>query len=97
MLGADKKESKRQMGWRLDTDVAEYLETQGEKMGRGGQTVLVENSIRLYRALSEVLSGHGSRLQKYAAENALNLREHESAIISRLVLAGLEAYEKKKR
>lgn len=94
VLGANKKTLKKQKGWRLDADLAQYLEKRGEV---SGEVNVVEDCIRLHRTLSEVLDGKTSQLVAYAKENGMVMRDHESAVIARLVLLGLDAHERAKK
>ena len=93
MLGADEKKAKKQKGWRIEADLADYITKLG---ARAGEVNVIEDCIRLHRTLNEVLDGHGKQLDDYAAKNALTMRDHWSAVIARLVLAGLEAESRRK-
>jgi hypothetical protein len=94
MLGADRKATKKQMGWRIDAELADYIQKAGEV---SGQTNIVEDAVRLHRTLAEVLHQHMPRLVAFARDNALVMRDHESAVIAKLVLLGLEAHEKNRK
>lgn len=91
MLGIDKKELKRQKGWRIDAALADYVEERGKT---AGETNVIEGCIRLSRTLDEVLTPHAKRLEAYAAANGMTIRDHWSAVVARLVLEGLDAKKK---
>jgi len=96
VLGVPKpKGAKKQVGWRIDAELVEYIIREGKL--RESQTEVIENALRLDRSLSELLAGHAARLDAYAKANALTMRDHSSAVLVRLVLAGLDAHESRKR
>lgn len=92
MLGATKKTVKKQMGWRIESDLAEYIEKEGKV---AGQVNVIEDCIRLHRTLHEVLSGYTPQLEAYATANALTMRDHESAVLARLIVEGIKATAKR--
>lgn len=94
LLGSEKKSLKKQKGWRLDAELADYVEREGK---RRGETNVIEDCIRLERALNAVLAPYQAQLEAFATANAMTMRDHGSAVIARAVVEALESYEKKKR
>jgi hypothetical protein len=98
VLGIDRKrEPKRQKGWRIASSLADYVEARAKGLGRGAETDIIEDALAIHRAFNEQLDGHKARLQQYAHDVGVDLRSNEVAILTRLILRGLQAHEEESR
>jgi len=89
-----KGEMKIQRGWRLKKSLVEYIEERSAKAAHGAGTALVEDALTLHKVLHERLGREGLRLQRYAADQQLDMGRDSAEVVARLVLAGLESHER---
>lgn len=97
LIDGPKRELKLQRGWRLRESLIKYLKERADGAHHGAETELVEDALTLHKVLHERLTKEGPRLQRFAAEEKLDMARDSAEVIARAVIAGLEASERRKR
>lgn len=97
VFGIDKKrEMRRQKGFRLPPDVADYIEERA-KLSKVGETDVAIDAFTLHRALDGLMTANQKRFERYAAANGLDLRHGGHRVLEHAILAGLDAHDAKKK
>lgn len=88
-----KNEATKPTGWRLQKSLFDYVE-QAAAAQRVPKTRVVEDALSMHRELSEKLSAHKPRFQRFALDEGLDWDTQETEVYARLIQRGLEQHEK---
>lgn len=88
-------EATKQKGWRIPFSKAAYIEKRAGNI-KGAEAQLVTDAIAVHEALYQVLTEKREALERWAAEQGIDLRD-SAKVVARFAELALEPHEKAKR